>query len=69
MSSSVTLRLSGAFSAALPTMCVKPPIPRADSVAIGPAEMQLTRMPSGPSSSASWRTHCSSAAFALPITL
>ena len=44
-------------------------MPRAESVETGPAEMALTRMFDGPSSLASCRTPCSSAALAAPITL
>ena len=44
-------------------------MPPADSVRIGPAEIALTRMPSGPRSAARYRTDASSAAFATPITL
>ena len=48
---------------------MKPEMPAAASVLIGPAEIALTRMSFGPRSAARYRTHASSAAFATPITL
>ena len=47
-SSAVTLRRSGAFFSTKRWIFEKPPMPAAASVLIGPAEMPLTRMPSGP---------------------
>jgi hypothetical protein len=50
-------------------MSVKPAMPRAVSVFIGPALMQFKRVFLGPRSSASYRVLSSIDAFATPITL
>ena len=60
---------SGATSANEPYIFLKPPMPAAASVRTGPAEIALTRMPSGPRSAARYRTEASRAALATPITL
>jgi len=65
----VMLRRSGAFFSTQSRMSLNPPTAIALSVRIGPAEMQLTRIPFSPSSIARYRLVASSAAFATPITL
>jgi hypothetical protein len=68
-SSLVTWARRGAIWSNGPYSLRKSRTPDADSVRIGPAEMALTRMPSGPSSEARYRTAASRAALDTPITL
>ena len=52
-SSVVVARLSGALSSTTLVISLKSPTPFADNVRIGPAEMELTRIPSFPRSALS----------------
>ena len=62
-------RRSGAVFSTKFRIFEKPPIPAAASVLIGPAEMPLTRICSGPRHAARYRTLDSRLAFARPMTL
>ena len=68
-SSIVTFFFSGAASEALLNIDLKLLMPAEAKVLIGPAEMALTRVPSGPNAAAIYRTLASRLALATPMIL
>src|SRR5690606_25331826 len=68
-SSMVTLRRNGALAALASSIMRNFLMPDAARVRIGPAEIPLTRIPSGPRLDARYRTLASRLALASPMTL
>ena len=63
------LRERGVFAPCCLSMVLKPLIPDAANVFIGPADIEFTRIPLDPKVAAKYLTLASKLAFAIPITL